>query len=326
MSVTVANASCGVLEVLLPNTISDAQLVSSPVAEPDTTRVMPDNTVGEVAWVSHPSNVLPINARRIIARTHRTYRDTAGGVSTTSPADDKIRWFDEGPTSKWAAFDALVNTKTYAASPATWIIDPGAATDLELMGLENVDTVRVQVYDAAGGTIVYDQEQSTEELFGSDPHWSLYFMAPGQSTNIAFSGLPIGPSSRVVLTLSSFDGARVGVGLIAFGVYEEMGLPQFDFETVRRNYSYEEIDRWGNEVYTPGLKAKDLRGEAWIDADMANAVDRLVERMLDYGAIYRVTNIVTYRYLKAWGRLQPVSIKPAGPSHAVLSIEVRGKV
>jgi hypothetical protein len=314
------------LYALVPNPISAAAYAASPVAEPDATKIMPDGSVGEIEWASHPSNVLPINARRIRSATHRVYRDTAGGISLVAPENDPVRWFDEGPTNKWAWNDTLASTPTVAASPAVFTIDPGAASELELFGLGNVDTVRVQVYDAPGGNLLSDQTLATEEYTSADPHWELYFRAPGQGRSLAFAGLPIQPASRVVVTVSSYNGQPVSVGLMGFGVYEYLGLAQFGFSTVYRNYSYEEIDRWGNEIYVKGKKAKDLRGEAWLDVVDARRIDRALDRLLDVGAIYRASTALNYTWLKTWGRLQPATMTAAGPSHAVVSIEVRGNI
>jgi hypothetical protein len=320
------NAAESGLYALVPNPISASAYYISPMAEPDPTKVMPDGTVGEVEWVSHPTNVLPVNARRIRVSTHRVYRDTAGGISTVPPENDPVRWFDEGPTNRWAWTDSLASTATTAASPASFTIDPGAANELELFGLTNVDTVRVRVYDAPGGTLLTDQTLTTEEYTSSDPHWELYFRGPAQGRTLSFTGLPIAPASRVIVTFSSHNGAPMGIGLMAFGVYSYLGLAQFGFSTVYRNYSYEQIDRWGNEVYVKGKKSKDLRGEAWLDIADARGVDRAVERLLDVGAIYRASTAALYTWLKTWGRLQPATITAAGPSHAVVSIDVRGNI
>lgn len=322
---------CG-LYALVPNPVTGSTFYDSPVAEPDPNKVMPDGSLGEVEWVSHPSNVLPINCRRIRTTTHRVYLDTTGGVSQVAPENDPIRWFDEGPTNKWAWADTLAATQTEAASPAQWTLDPGAATELELFGLSNVDTVRLQVYTGPAGPgdplgdLVSDETKTTEEYTSSDPHWELYFRGPAQGRTVSFNGLDIAPTGRVVVTLTSYNGETLGVGLMAFGVYDYLGLAQFGFEALYRNYSYEEIDRWGNEVYRPGRKAKDLRGEAFMDAGEARGVSRSLERLMDTGAVFVPSTATFYTYLKTWGRLQPATIQAAGPGHAIVSIDVRGKI
>ena len=314
-----AGCRCCGLYALVPNLIGELAFVSSPVPEPDP-------SVGEEEWVSHPSNVLPVDARRTRYSTHRVYRDTTGGVSTVPPESDPVRWFDEGPVNRWAWADSLATTATVAPSPAVFVLDPGAATVLELFGLSNVDVVRVQAWDEPGGTLSHDQTLTTEEYTSADPHWDFYFRGPAQGRTLSFDDLPIRPGGRVAVTVSSYNGDPVSVGLMAFGVYDYLGMAQFGFSVAYRNYSFEEIDRWGNEVYVKGKKAKDLRGEAWLDAADARAVDRSLERLLDVGAVYTVPGNPQFTWLKTWGRLQPATIQAAGPGHAIVSIEVRGSI
>lgn len=312
------------LFALVPSAITAANLVACSVAEPDTTRVMGDGTTGEVEWLSGTN--YPQNRRVILAATHRTYRDTVGGVSTVSPHLDPIRWFDEGPTNKWAWADAEAATRTVAASPFTLTVRPGVFTDIELFGLRNVDGVRVEMWDTPGGTKVFDAIYSTEELEGSDPHWGLYFIPPAQGNTLSIPGLPVYPSAEVTLTLTSFDAQPMGVGLVAFGSYQYLGLAQFGFEVVYRDYGWTNTDKWGNSKREPGAKGKDLRGEAWLDAGEANGVDRVMQQLLDEVAVYVPSLEVAYRYMKTVGRLKPSPLQPAGPAHAILALDIEGTI
>ena len=313
------------LYALIPNVITPARLITSPVPMPDPAKMTPDGVTGEVEWVS--GSTVAQNARRIRSSTRRIYRDTQGGAAgTTPPENNPIRWFDEGPVNQWAWADALASTATTAACPAVWTIDPGAATAVELFGLVNVDTVRLQVYDAPGGTLVYDNTLDTELYTDVDPQWQLDFEPPGQGRSVSFLGLDIGPDARCVVTVSSYDGQPVGVGLLAFGSYIYLGAAQFGFELSWTNYSRTNVDDYGNEVYVKGLKSKNLRGDAYLTLPEAGAVADAFESLQDVGAIYSVTTLTEYRHLTTWGRLRPATIVAAGPSHAIVSIEIQGKI
>jgi hypothetical protein len=309
---------------LEPAVISDAAYIASPVAEPDTTRLMGDGSTGEVAWVSGTD--YPQNKRVIRTATHRVYRDTMGGVSSVAPEVDPVRWFDEGPTNKWAAFDALAGTQTAAASPAVFTVRPGVCTDAEFFGLSNVDTVRVQMWDEPGGNLVYDELFSTEEYPGADLHWPMYFEPPYQGNTLSVEGLPVWPGCEVTVTLSSYDAAALGIGLLAFGSYQYLGMAQFGFRAVYRDYGYTTTDKWGNSTRTAGAKGKDLRGDAVLDLFEANGLDATLRRLLDVGAIYVPARQPEYRFLKTWGRLKPADITAAGPTHALVSYEIEGNI
>ena len=312
------------MNALVPVGITAANYIASAVAEPDTTRTMGDGTVGEVEWLTGTN--YPLNKRVILAATHRVYRDTAGGVSTVSPHLDPVRWFDEGPTNKWAWTDAQVATATVAPSPASFTVRPGVVTDIELFGLGNVDEVRVEMWSSPGGAKVFDELYSTEELAGSDPHWALYFLPPAQGETLSVPGLPVWPDCEVTVTVGSFSAQPVSVGLLALGSYEYLGLAQFGFEVVYRDYGYSITDKWGNTARKKGAKGKDLRGSALLEVGEVNGVDRVMRRLLDVGAIYVPSLEQNYRYMKTWGLLKPSSIQAAGPGHAIVSYDIEGNI
>lgn len=310
--------------VLVPSEITASNYISSTVAEPDASRVMGDGTTGEVAWVSGTN--YPSQTRVILTSTHRVYRDTTGGVSTKRPDLDPIRWYDEGPTNKWAWADDKASTPTVSASPAVFVVRPGVINTVEFLALSNVDLVRVEMWDTPGGSLVYDQTISTEETLGTDPHWSLYFEAPSQGDTLQFTGLPVYPSCEVRVTLTSADGGSVGAGLMAFGSYEYFGIGEMGFEVVYRDYGFTTTDKWGNTTRRPGDKGKDLRGTAFVEVAEANNIDRLVRRLIDVGAIYVPSQLPEHRFLKTWGLLKPAVIRAAGPSHAMINTEVEGLI
>ncbi len=309
---------------LVPITITSSNYITSPVAEPDPTRVMGDGTTGEVEWVSGTN--YPNQKRVIVSATHRVYRHTVGGVSTTRPDLDPIRWFDEGPTNKWAWADSKAATKTRSTSPAVFVVRPGVFNVIEFFALENVDTIRVEVWDEPAGTLVYDNTIGTEELAGTDPHWGLYFEAPSQGDTLSFTGLPVYPDCEVRITMTSDDTNPVGVGLMGFGSYEFFGTGEIGFEAIYRDYGYSVTDKWGNTVRYPGEKGKDLRGTAFMAVGEANNVDRTIRKLLDSGAVFVPSQLPEDRFLKTWGLLKPSSIRKTSPTTALVNIEVEGYI
>lgn len=310
------------MQVLVPNEIST--IVASSIAQPDPLKVMPNGDVGEVVWVT--GTTYAVDDRVILTSTRRTYRDTVGGVSNRSPDVDPLRWFDEGPTNQWAWADAQAATSVISASPYTLTVEPGAISDIELYGLTNVDTVAIEMLETTAGPVVFSETFTTDEYASADPHWSFYFDGPEQGETISIPGLPVYPGCRVSITLTSYDGQPLQVGLIAFGSYESLGIGTFGFEAIYRDYGYTDTDRWGNTVRVPGAKAKDLRGTAFMNASEANGVASTVRRLLDRGAIYVPSPNPEHRFLKTWGLIKPARIQAAGPTHAIVDIEVEGLI
>lgn len=312
-------SACDVF-ALVPIQITGGAYSASSVPEPDASRILRDGSP-EAAWVSGTN--YPHNKRVIRTTTHRVYRDTMGGVSTVVPELDKERWFDEGPTNKWAWTDDRVNTKTVTDSPFTFSALPGAFTDLEFFGLENVTEIDVEM--VASGDVVFEETFGLEEYLGTDPHWELYFEAPRYGSSLSVPGMPVYPGAVVNVEIRNATG-QLGVGLVGFGRYAYMGKAELGFRISYRDYGYDVTDKYGNDDRIPGHKAKDLEGSTLISLDEANGVDKTLISLLDRGAIFAVALATKYRFLKTWGRLQPASIEPINAIEARVSVKAKGLI
>lgn len=309
------------LFALIPNRIAGAALAASSVPEPDASHILGDGT-GEAIWITGTN--YPINKRIIRTQTQRVYRDTTGGVSNVAPELDPVRWFDEGPTNRWAPFDAQASTQTLTNSPYTFTVRPGAYTDAEFFGLSNVSEIDIEIEDPVAG-IVYSATFGLDEYIGADPHWELYFEAPRFGRSLSVSGLPVYPGADTRVTMRSPSG-QLRVGLAAFGIYRFLGLAQFGFRTKYRDYGYTITDKWGKSTRVPGAKAKDLVGTALIKPFEANGVDNTINALLDSGAVYVPSRLPQHRYLKTWGLIQPAEIEATDAAHCIVSVEVQGLI
>lgn len=307
-------------KVLVGNVLGDASYVSSSVAEPDGTRVLP-NGAAEVAWSSGATYA--VDDRAIRATTHRVYRDTVGGVSSKAPELDPTRWVDEGPTNRWAWHDSQVATRTTFASPYVLTVDPGAISHIGLAGLQDVATIRVRMWDGAGGTLVHDVTYGNEDTQGVDPHWALYFKAPLYGYLKIIEGLPVYPGCRVEVTLAGHL-AKVGVGLISFGTVAELGAVEVGAEMSIRDYGYTTTDKWGNAIRTPGQKGADLKVTAKVPVQQANALRQLFTGLVDIGAIHIPSSRPEYAWLVTWGILKPVTMRAENALIVGVDAEVEG--
>jgi hypothetical protein len=314
--------SCGFF-VLPAIEITGAHFIQSDIPEPDLSRPMGDGTTGETPWAQGTN--YPINRRVIVASTHRVYRDTTGGVSNTRPDLDPIRWFDEGPTNRWAWADMRSPWRSVGPSSFTIRVRAGAVPDIEIMGLRNVNSVRVRILDGADSfATVFDQTYLTDDVLAAEPHWALYFQAPMPGETISLNGLPVYPDGDLLLTFSSANGQAVGVGLVVFGNYQFFGTAEMGFETRYVPYGYDVIDRWGNINRSKGPKGKELRGTSYAPVESANALDRLARSLIDQSAVFVPSLQRHHRFLKTAGYIEPVVMGTPVDGHVVMTIEVRG--
>jgi hypothetical protein len=172
------------LWLLQPETITDAVLTSSSVAEAD-----------HAEWSA--GTVYPMGARVIKAATHRIYESTAAGNVGADPAGSSGKWLDVGPTNRWAMFDQALGTVTSAAGSIIVSLDVDAVSAVALLDVVAA-TVRVE---AAG----YDRT-----------------IAVGEGA-VTFLDLPAG-TSAILVTVTGAGTVSVGTllagPLVALGVTE----------------------------------------------------------------------------------------------------------
>lgn len=302
------------MDVLVPKEITTAKLISSSIAEPDT---------GETAWNAATSYA--IGQRAILASTHRVYRNLLGGVNSTSPDQAPDRWFDEGPTNRWAIFDGEVSSNTVSPSPYTLTVRPGAITDVGFFSLINVDRIRVQVWDSPGGTLVYDQLKGTEDFWSSDLYWSFYFDEPRQRSQLFFEDIPASTICEITITATSFDLQPLQIGLVAFGSFEPLGVSEYGFNASPRDFSRIVEDEYGTTRVKKGRNAKSIRGTVYMPTTAANTAVGIVYRLLGTPAIWRPSPLAQYDFLTTFG-LGSADASASGPDETRLSIDVKGLV
>jgi len=207
----------------------------------------------------------------------------------------------------------------------TITVEPGAVVDIGFFGLSNVDEVFVQMWDVAGGELTFDEGYSTEDYLGADPYWAFFFNEPRHRNQLTVGGMPASTECRIVVTLSSFDGNPVSVGMIAFGVFESLGLSEYGFTVSPVDYSRITTDDYGTSRVKKGRSAKDLRGSVFMPAVDANAAANIVYSLLGVPAVWRASKEITYDYLTSFG-LGSADITPEGPFEAQLSLTVKGLI
>ena len=301
--------------VLAPIAITDAMLTASSVAEPDIAS-------GEVAWAA-PTNYA-IGQMVVRATTHRVYASLASGVDAGLPENTPTRWFDSGPTNRWAAFDQYRSTSILQAGTLTMTIKPGIINSLAFFGLQG-DSLRVVCKPATGGAAYFDQSYSLSEYLSGDLMWEFYFGTPRQQEGLRISDIyPQDAQVEITLTPSAVTG-KAGIGILAVGSFEALGFPLQGFKASPVDYSRITTDKFGATRIEKGLAAKNISGECYMPAADANAVVDVIYRLLGTPCAWIISDANGYDYLNAFG-LGTADVTSAGPNHANLSLTVRGLI
>jgi hypothetical protein len=301
--------------------ITATMLHASSVAEPDTLCTHPWwVTTGEKEWAGGTAYVL--NDYVIRSATHRVYRAIQSSTGRT-PETNPLFWEDVGPTNRWAPFDMKSSTAMKGASPYTVTLRPGSrVTDLDLSGLDNVITARLQVWSSPGGTLVHDDTMSTLWWVG-DLYVAYYFDLPQQRRRVKFTGIPTSDNPEMLLTLTASSAGSVFCSQIAAGRYVDLGCAEYGLEMRLRNFGKVEEDEWGNTKIRDGLVVRDLAGSDLVEALDANRVAEFALKNRNRAMVWEAVDEPMYDYLSTTG-IANVSIRPEGPALARMTIEIQG--
>ena len=221
------------LQLLQPQTVTDAVLTASSVAETD-----------YPAW--SVATTYALGARVIKAATHRIYESAAAGNIGNDPAGVSGKWLDVGPTNRWAMFDQALGSVTSADGSIVVTLDPDAA--INAVALLDVDaaTVRVQ---AAG----YDRTLAP-------------VARPGMVT---FLDMP--PTATPVTVTISGSGA-VSVGTLMLGTLVGLGTTEISPTAGITDYSRKETDDFGDVIVVERAWAKRMSVRALLRTDALDTV------------------------------------------------------
>lgn len=301
--------------------VTAAMLHASSIAEPDLTCTHPWwVTTGEKEWLV--GTAYAINAYVIRSATHRVYRAIQGSTGLT-PETNPLHWEDVGPTNRLAPFDMKSSTAMKGASPYTVTMRPGGrVSDVDVSGLDNVITARLQVWDAPGGTVVFDQTRSTFWWVG-DLYIAYYFDLPQQRRRVKFTDIPTSDNPEMLLTLTAASAGSVFVSQVAIGRYVDLGCAEFGMEMRLRNFGVIEEDQWGNTKVRDGLVVRDLAGSDLVDTLDANRVAEFALKNRNRSMVWETVDDPLFDYLSTTG-IANISIRPENPRQARMTIEVQG--
>lgn len=303
--------------VLAPVTVTDAMVNSSTIAEP---------AAGETVWNAATSYVPGQRVIRI--ETHRIYENIISGINATAPeltiADTSPRWVDVSPTNKWAAFDGQVNTPSSITSPLTYVLRPGIFNALSLYGLVG-DSCVITLKNAPGGAVVYTS--TTELIVPPVDHYDYYFPTSFKQLSKVFVKNLV-PYADPELTITITAGASVAkVGLIAIGDLRSLvvadGGTQYGAQAKPITYSYISTDAFGRTKIVKRANATDMDIRVFLSNDDSDNALLMLQDVLDVPCAWIGSDASRFAGLNVFG-LASGSLSYEGPSHSIMSVQVKG--
>ena len=302
-------------QVLSPITITSAMLTASNVAEPDT-------STGEVAWNALTNYAIGNEVVR--TTTHRVYTAIASGVDAGLPESTPLRWEDTRPSNLWAWNDLYRSTAIRKNGTLTLTINPGIITGLNMFGLVG-DSVRVVRKNAASGIADIDITSSLSMYLSGDLEWEFWYGTPKQQDALRMKDwLPDDSQVEITLTPSVLTG-WAQIGILVFGNFNDLGLPQKGFKASPVDYSRIKLDPdTGEVVIVKGLSAKNINGEcAMLTATEAKAVLDVIYNLLGTPVAVLISDDLSHDFLNAFGLLTG---DVTDGDICTLSLSVRGMI
>lgn len=292
------------MKVIIPVKITDAEFVSSTVAEDD----FPE-------WNS--ATAYTIGTRVMLAARHEIY-EAVTDHTNKPPATSPNEWLLVGATNRWAMFDDKVGTATTAAESLTVTISPGLVSALALVNV-SASSVRVVITDPADG-VVLDRTDALYDVSAITDWWAYFFESVDRKTLHIMKGLPGYAAATIAITLT---GGEVSLGALVVGSLRHYArAAQRGASVSIQDYSRKERDDWGSTIITERAFAKRASWRFIIDNALIDAMQRQLAGLRARSALYIGSD--AYEATVIYGFYRDFSIVIAHPHHAECSIEIEG--
>ena len=153
---------------------------------------------------------------------HKIYESVQPGNTGKDPATEPTWWAEVSPTNAWKMFDLSTSTQTQINGWRYYQFAPGRAVNgLALVGVSNIDTVRVRLTDPTHGT-VYDKSHRLRDIPSSSSWYSWTFDERVNKQSLEISDIPTYPSALLLIEITPI-GATGYVGACVFGQSKTIG-------------------------------------------------------------------------------------------------------
>lgn len=261
---------------------------------------------------------------------HRNFESLVGS-NTTNPVDDQppplgtgtgANWLNLGATNRWAMLDTVNGTQTTNAESIEIGITPGQIINAIAVLNVNAATVQVIVTDPTE-SVVYDRTQQLISNSGIND-WYAYFFTPiVRQTDVVFLDLPAFSAASIEVIVTE-PGGTAAVGVLAFGVQNNIGISVFGVGLGITDYSIKETDAFGNFTIVPRSFADIADYPIVIETSRVGAIKNLLSSLRTTPAIWIGSELRPETIV--YGYYRDFDIVISGPNKSECNIEVEGLI
>ena len=299
------------LRITVPVAITDAMVTATDVPEAD-----------YAAWAGGTTYAL---GDRVI-KGHKIWESAQAGNTGHDPeTSGSAWWLKVSATNRWRLFDLEQVTSTSKASGMYYELQPGSPINsVHMLGLYDVDSVQLRVYD--GATLAYDGGQNASGLLPTESDWWAYCYGPWTlSDQQHYADLPyiIAPTIRVDYT----GGAAMSTQVLmlgndtVFGTQHGTGVQAGVRIRFDRSSSFKP-----NEFDIPTMKTSALVATVNFTLILLSSdVDTLLDFYRDYGSQVCLFNLSDmWRTTQVLGLITSLEPLIHGPVYSEFAFEIRG--
>lgn len=299
------------LRITVPVAITDAMVTATDVPEAD-----------YAAWAGGTTYAL---GDRVI-NGHKIWESAQAGNTGHDPeTSGSAWWLKVSATNRWRLFDLEQVTSTSKASGMYYELEPGSPINsVHMLGLYDVDSVQLRVYD--GATLAYDGGQNASGLLPTESDWWAYCYGPWTlSDQQHYADLPyiVAPKIRVDYT----GGAAMSTQVLmlgndtVFGTQHGTGVQAGVRIRFDRSSSFKP-----NEFDIPTMKTSALVATVNFTLILLSSdVDTLLDFYRDYGSQVCLFNLSDmWRTTQVLGLITSLEPLIHGPVYSEFAFEIRG--
>ena len=299
------------LRITVPVAITDAMVTATDVPEAD-----------YAAWAGGTTYAL---GDRCI-KGHKIWESAQAGNTGHDPETSGAAWWLKvSATNRWRLFDLEQVTSTTKSTGMYYELQPGSPINsVHMLGLYDVDSVQLRVYD--GATLAYDGGQNASGLLPTDSDWWAYCYGPwALSDQQHYADLPyiVAPKIRVDYT----GGAAMSTQVLllgndtVFGTQRATGVQAGVRIRFDRSSSFKP-----NEFDIPTMKTSALVATVNFTLILLSSdVDTLLDFYRDNGAqvcLFTVSDL--WRATQILGVITSLEPMLHGPVYSEFAFEIRG--
>lgn len=299
------------LRITVPVAITDAMVTTTDVPEAD-----------YAAWAGGTTYAL---GDRCI-KGHKIWESAQAANTGHDPeTSGSAWWLKVSATNRWRLFDLEQVTSTSKASGMYYELQPGSPINsVHMLGLYDVDSVQLRVYD--GATLAYDGGQNASGLLPTESDWWAYCYGPWTlSDQQHYADLPyiVAPKIRVDYT----GGAAMSTQVLmlgndtVFGTQHATGVQAGVRIRFDRSSSFKP-----NEFDIPTMKTSALVATVNFTLILLSSdVDTLLDFYRDNSAqvcLFTVSDL--WRATQILGVITSLEPMLHGPVYSEFAFEIRG--